>query len=252
MLDKKQNYSKLPWKIAAPSFIWPGTVGQNCFALEALVQEVGLAFFETQSCLDYTEKDLPHELKDLDLDYHVHLPLDLPWEKGMDILSRQVRDLLAKVDFLSPRGYVLHPPFSEQQLCDFVKIWQSWGLDPKILFLENVENQDLSTIWGIIEAHNLSLCLDLGHMLVYKQQKILNYEQVWERTRLLHIYAPIGGHKHHSLAKLDKSGQKILEYMLKNIRQDCTVLLEVFSPHAFQESMQTLDDWARSWGLTHQ
>jgi hypothetical protein len=245
-LEKNNN---LPWKIAAPSFIWPTRVGENCRLLAPLVQEVGIVLFETQGSLEYTQKDLPLELKDLGLDYHVHLPLDLPWEQGSSVLNAQVKGILEKIAFLNPWGYVLHPPPELHDFKDFLRAWRGWGLDSSALLLENIEGHDLSPLWKEVEEQKCSICLDLGHLLVYEQEKILEYPNLWPKVQLLHIYAPSGGHKHHSLAKLDSYGQKVLQRILNSVKKDCTVLLEVFGPEDLRESLQAFHSWCAKWNF---
>jgi hypothetical protein len=97
---------------AAPSFLWPGTIAENCARLATTVPEVGLLFFETRSCLEYTDDDLPLSLAELGLRYHVHLPLDLPWAEGAEAVLETVHKLLAKCAFLQPWAAVLHPPLT--------------------------------------------------------------------------------------------------------------------------------------------
>ena len=77
------------------------------------MREVGIVLFETAGSLAYTEADLPPDLAGLPLTYHVHLPLDLPWQDGPNGAQATwdiVRRLVAITDYLSPNAYVLHPP----------------------------------------------------------------------------------------------------------------------------------------------
>ncbi|MDR2489320.1 MAG: hypothetical protein LBD42_07500 [Desulfovibrio sp.] len=71
--------SLLPGRVlAAPSWVMPGTIVENCVFLATMVDEVGLLFMESASCLAYDKQELPDFLADLSLSYHVHLPVDLP------------------------------------------------------------------------------------------------------------------------------------------------------------------------------
>ncbi|MDO5484253.1 MAG: hypothetical protein Q4F27_05035, partial [Desulfovibrionaceae bacterium] len=69
----------LAGRLAAPSFVLPGTVAENAAFLAGKVDEVALCLFEAQACLAYTAADMPAALADLPLRWHVHLPVDLPW-----------------------------------------------------------------------------------------------------------------------------------------------------------------------------
>ena len=69
----------LAGRLAAPSFVLPGTVAANARFLAHKVDEVALCFFEARACLAYGPEDLPPDLADLPLRWHVHLPVDQPW-----------------------------------------------------------------------------------------------------------------------------------------------------------------------------
>ena len=52
----------LAGRLAAPSFVLPGTVAENARFLSGRVDEMALCFFEAQACLKYGENDLPPDL----------------------------------------------------------------------------------------------------------------------------------------------------------------------------------------------
>ena len=76
----------LAGRLAAPSFVLPGTVAENARFLSGRVDEMALCFFEAQACLKYGENDLPPDLAEPSesgrLRCHVHLPVDLPWRSA--------------------------------------------------------------------------------------------------------------------------------------------------------------------------
>ena len=51
--------------MAAPSWVWPGTVGENCRRLGEVFDEVGILLFESAACMAYGEEDLPATLSEL-------------------------------------------------------------------------------------------------------------------------------------------------------------------------------------------
>lgn len=98
------------FKLAAPSWVIPGTVADNCHFLSGKVDEVALLFFETESCLAYSEHDLPAVLNETGLSFHIHHPLDLPWHKGGTRVAEIVLALSEKASHLNPVAHVVHPP----------------------------------------------------------------------------------------------------------------------------------------------
>lgn len=243
------------WRTAAPSFVMPGTVGENCRFLAGKADEVGIVFFQTRASLDYGPDDLPPDMAGLGLDYHVHLPLDLPWDKGPDEVARLVRLLARKVEFLGPRNYVLHPPGGAQGpefLQRFVNRSARFGLGPDKLVLENVEECGLVEIWPLIMESGCKVCLDLGHMLAYSQTEILALPGLWERVEMFHIYSPgkpgpKPGHVHASLAGLDREGRALLREMAFKAAPGGTIMFEIFDWPGVSESIELFRTWAGEW-----
>ncbi|MCF8030889.1 MAG: hypothetical protein K9K39_08345 [Desulfohalobiaceae bacterium] len=237
-----------PYTIAAPSFVWPGRVGDNCRYLENMVDEVAVIFFETRACLDYTDKDLPPELARLDLSYHVHLPLDLPWTRGAKEVHRLCENLLTKTDFLQPRGVVLHPPQDELELREFIRLW-SLTRETRELFLENIKGNDLSAAWPVIRDSGCPVCLDLGHLLAFGQESLLETPGLLEQTRMLHLYAPGPEGEHESLSRLAPHDFHILHHILRHLPASSVIVLEIFHPEKLVESLDIFHSWFTNEGL---
>ncbi len=232
-----------PWTVAAPSFVIPGTVRENCAFLRSSFPEVGLLLFETQACLDYGPADLPGPDEFPELSFHAHLPLDLPWTEGPARIEAVLGALLAKVAHLRPWAWVLHPP-PGADLAELARVFARRGVDPADVLLENTREQDLAGIWKQAVRAGFSACLDLGHLLAYAQFRVLDLPGLWSRTRLLHLNAPGPGGRHESLARLDGRGRGLLAAMLGGFRPGGVVLLEVFDPGRLEESLNVLAETA--------
>ncbi|CCH48289.1 cobamide remodeling phosphodiesterase CbiR [Pseudodesulfovibrio piezophilus] len=245
-ISKQKIGEDFPFTLAAPSFVIPAGAAENARFLADFFSEIGLLFFETEACLKYSEADLPPDLASLPISWHVHLPLDLPWDKGIaavwDILSK----LLDKAAFLSPRTWVLHPPTQPNLLVPLADRFRAYGLDPIDILLENVEETNLAALWPEARSAGYSTCLDLGHIMAYNQYPLLELDGLWESTRMLHIYAPIHGSRHTGLTHLDEEGKALLRLMLSKFRGD-TVTLEVFDETEIFQSIETLIRWMSQW-----
>lgn len=241
--------NKKTFTLAGPSFVVPGTIHDNVLALKDLVSEVGLTFFQSRASLDYTREDMPQSLAWLGLKYHVHLPLDLNWSQGADQAFQVASALVQKAWFLSPDKFVLHPPAKAEDLEEFALLWQSSGLNPLQLLIENINGNDLSRLWHVIEEQGLGICLDIGHIMAYNQMNILENDLVWERTCLVHVYGREDHTGHTGLPVISQSGKRTLQLILSRVKEGTSVLLEIFSLQDFLDSKDILIQMADSWGM---
>ena len=233
------------FRLAAPSCVIPDRVGPNCRRLSSLVGEVGIMLLETGGCLDYDERDLPGDLPALGLSYHAHLPLDLPWEKGPKAVAEAISALEQKIAFLCPRGYVLHPP-APGQLSGLLTHRPDLA---SRLWLENTAQCDLVGLWDELLALNLGVCLDVGHMVSYGQEGILSLPGFYERVRILHVYGGESPGGHAGLGRLPDPG--LLQDILGRVRNDLTLVVEIFSLEELERSLTLLKSWLREWGMEH-
>jgi hypothetical protein len=235
----------MPFRLAAPSCVIPDRVGPNCRALAPLVREVGLMLLETAGCLAYDEHDLPPDLPGLGLTYHAHLPLDLPWESGSAAVCADFDALKQKIAFLNPCGYVLHPPPAG---CLSALL----GARPDLasgLCLENTRQSDLRDVWAEVADLGLGVCLDLGHLVGYGQEGMLGLPGFFERVRFLHVYGGESEKGHAPLGALPDPG--LLRDILGRVRDDCVLVVEIFSLDELERSLALLKSWLLRWGMRH-
>lgn len=235
--------------IAGPSCVYPGGIWENARLLKDEVSEIGLTFFQAQACLEYTDSDLPEALSDLCLNYHVHLPLDYDWSRGVMHNFDITRRLIEKVMFLSPDKFVLHPPDKAQILDDFADLWMKEGMAIETLLVENIRTCDFSGLWEIIEDSKMSICLDIGHIMAYNQHSILNKEFIWDRVSLVHVYGLEDHTGHVKLPLISEEGKRTLQQILTRVQDKTSVLVEVFAPEDFLDSKQFLLEMAGPWGM---
>lgn len=237
-----------PFTVAAPSFVLPAGVAENARFLADRFPEIGLLLFESEACLAYTDQDLPPDLAALPVTWHVHLPLDLPWEQGLDAGWAVIARLMDKTALLAPRHWVLHPPPVPGMLAGLADRFRAAGIAPKDVLLENVAGNDLTEVWEEARQSGFSTCLDLGHVLAYDQRATLTLPGLWDTVRMLHVYAPDGG-RHTGLSRLDEAGQGLLRQVLDLFEGD-TLTLEVFDEKELFRSLELLADWMDQWSPT--
>ena len=243
----REKLKRLPWRVAVPSFVLPAGVADNCRFLDGLADEVSLLFLEARACLDYGPADLPAWLADLDLDYHVHLPLDLPWDRGPEPALEGILALAGKAAFLAPRAFVLHPPGDLGLLPAIAARWAGQGPAAPLL-LENTAQHEPAALAGPAGAAGLGLCLDLGHAMAYAREPAARSVD-FGRVGMLHLSAPGRGDEHLPLDRLDPGGRDLLRSWLARLPPAATLTVEVFSVPGLLASLHCLADWAADWGL---
>ncbi|WP_022655667.1 cobamide remodeling phosphodiesterase CbiR [uncultured Desulfovibrio sp.] len=229
----------LSGRLAAPSFVLPGTVAENMHFLSGRVDETALCFFETRACLEYGEKDIPPVLTGLPLRCHVHLPVDLPWPSGAGATAKAeagaVADLAlavcAKAARLSPGLAVLHPPegspaLKRALLRAFAFRWQTRS--PVPLLLENVESSDVLELGkNFLSDHGLGFCLDVGHLLGYAQNRLLD-SGLPETAALVHWSAPGRRDEHLPLTEFTPPQRRAAAAIMARLPRAAVHLAEIF------------------------
>lgn len=235
---------------AAPSCVIPGTVAENAHFLAGKVSEVALCFFESQPCLAYGVEDLPMELKDLPLSWHVHLPVDLPWEAGGRAAAAVAVALLGKVAYVSPWAAVLHPPHGapggqrpEVLLRDFATLWKEHCGLP--VLLENIDTSSLVDLTEVIEQADYGICLDVGHALGYGQGALLDNAALLRRVALVHWSAPGQRDQHLPLTALTPEETDIARRVAGMLPANTRHLLEIFHWSGVEASAPMLEDLLR-------
>lgn len=242
-----------PYVLAAPSWVWPGSIYENCEKLAGVFPEVGLLFLETRPCLGYGRNELPPELADLPFSYHVHLPLDLDWRSGAKGVFQTVAALAEKISFLAPRAYVLHPPpvpADERRslLLDLAGHWRESGLDPGVLLLENTEHAGPVELLALAAESGNGLCLDLGHIMAY-EHALPPMAELADRVGMLHLSAPGPNAEHLSLLELNGEGVRLMRGLIGSAGRDAVLMLEIFDPESLFESAAWLAGEIEEWKL---
>lgn len=206
--------------------------------LRARTRGIGLCLFETEACLNYGPKDLPEEAGRFQ--WHVHLPLDLPWDAGGAAVAAICARLREKVDYLRPVLAVLHPPQKGDKRALLAEFAAAWDFALPVA-LENVAWCDVIGLGeAFLERHNFGFCLDVAHALCYGQERTLASE-LPERAAILHWSAPAGADRHLPLTELTAKEMEIAGRVMTKSRPDAIHLLEIFDWPNVEKSLPVLD-----------
>jgi len=254
----KSYKGSFSFKIGTTSFIYPADYVQNVKMLAPHLDEIELLLFQS------APESLPsnHEIKQLfnvsnefDLTYNIHLPLDIFMgapepsvrQFALDTIQ-QVMDLTA---LLSPSTYTLHLPYDE---ADFdnerIKPWRdrlntsmkklaSAGISGDMISIETLD-YPLDWVEDLLNDFNLSVCIDVGHLMLYGFDPEAVFNKYKNRTPILHLHG-VDNHKDHlPLDRLAKEKAKTIIRMLQ--QHEGVVSLEVFSFDHLKASLNFLDN----------
>lgn len=273
--DKADQYSKpfpklatsfkksFPFRISAPSFVYPDDWVANVTLLGPYLDEIELLLFEgNNSSLPseneiITLKELMHRLE---ITFNIHLPLDLNLGATDADSSQYAINQLAKivklVHPLSPTTYTLHLP------CDLpmdssasqVHRWQMRTQQnlSNLLDMIPVTSKDISVEtlnyppqWfaPIVADMDFSICVDVGHLLRYGFDLKQTLSDFSHSITIIHLHGVNQGRDHLSLDMLPRHAIPTMQAWLKSFTG--TVSLELFSFSALQPSLKYLLDMMR-------
>lgn len=248
---------RYPFRTATTSFIYPADYTENVVLLGSYVDEIEILMFESGAGSRPTGslvRRLAKLAEEYAITYNIHLPTDLDLthpdrshrQDACVILLQFIETLLP----LDPSVYVLHlsPPEGIQRDKDLSawqaiaggtieKILQS-GLSGRRLALENLF---FPYAWldPLIEAYDLSVCLDTGHLALQSGDLEVFLEHYGHRIAIGHLHGIRDGQDHRALTGLPDHYRASLAAWLK--RFTGSVSLEVFAFEPLLESLTCLD-----------
>ena len=248
---------RYPFRTGTTSFIYPAGYTENVARLGPYVDEIELLMFESGAGSRPTE-DLVRRLASLGenyaITYNIHLPTDLdlthPDRTHRRKTCRILQNFITTLMPLDPSVYVLHlsPPEGIRPDKD-LSTWQNiaadtlreilqTGLSGRQLALENLFF-NYAFLHPLIEAFDLSVCMDTGHLALQSGDLEAFLLQYGPRIAIGHLHGLSNGRDHRALTGLPVGYQIPLTTWLK--RFTGSISLEVFAFDPLLESLTCLD-----------
>ncbi|MEX1327945.1 MAG: cobamide remodeling phosphodiesterase CbiR [Desulfobacterales bacterium] len=250
-----------PFKLCTPSFIYPDHYVPNVELLGPFVDEIELLLFESapaDSLLSSQEINALSRLsQELNLTYNIHLPTDISIGDPDPVKQQQAVDALIRVVErvapLHPTTYTLHVPYDDNLGDkDKIKRWQEIVhrnlvkiLATGVGDLISIETLDypFDIIETIISDLNMSICLDLGHLIVHGEDLKRVSDKYLDKTSIIHLHGVADRNDHLALDRLSKPLVKPVFELLGQFSG--SVSLEVFSFENLNTSLAFLERyWA--------
>jgi sugar phosphate isomerase/epimerase len=251
-----------PFKLATTSYIYPDRIVPNVAMLSPFLDEVEIVLFESNGADNYPDQAEMKGLTDLSLSqgvrYHVHLPIDVYLgDENEEVRSQgvsTVKKVMERTRCLNPSLYTLHFEIrnSHGQEETDIEAWRKRlimsvreilksEIEPKSISVETL-GYPFEWIEDIIKKYGLSICLDIGHILL-RGQSLRDY---WQRyrtnTSVIHLHGFTDGTDHLSIENL---GREHLDLIFSCLRDFTGILsIEVFSFDDLKGSLGILEqEW---------
>jgi sugar phosphate isomerase/epimerase len=256
---------RLPFRLGTTSYILPDDLVPNVTFLADRVDDVELVLFESHEVSNLPDEATIETLATLaaahDLTYTVHLPLDADLgHPNVSVRQRSVakcRKVIRLTQALHPFAYVLHltgdRQFDRVPATD-IAAWQRALDDSIVRLLDDGPAPDAFCIetlaypyehvWDLVQRHDLAVCLDVGHILLYEHDLASYLEAYLSRCRVVHLHGIRGGRDHCDIADLPNT---VVDELIGKLRatangRERVVTLEVFSLDHLQRSLDRLGE----------
>jgi sugar phosphate isomerase/epimerase len=250
-----------PFRLGTTSYIVPDDILPNVEFLAPQVDDVQLVLFESDEISNLPDRGtlaaLIEQAGRHDLSYTVHLPLDA--RLGAADEDRRVasvgkcRRVIELTRALEPAAWNLHldgrlrgsPPAADLEdwrgaLARSLDDLLASGAEGARLCVETLD-YPLEVIEDLIADRGLSVCVDVGHLIVNDCDVVECLEHFAPRCRVVHLHGVRGDRDHCEIGALPPG---VVEAAVRTLSgegaAERVLTLEVFSREAFDSSTQTL------------
>jgi sugar phosphate isomerase/epimerase len=210
---------RFPFRLGTTSYIVPDDILPNVALLADTLDDIELVLFESDEISNMPDEAVLERLEAVasghDLTYTVHLPLDAdltsPHE---DVRAESVRKCCRTIDLtrrLDPFAWILHVngERSTSAPASDVQRWRgralssidgilAGGIRPDRVCVETL-GYPFAFLRDIVHQMGLSVCLDVGHVLLSGQDVDECMDLYLDRTRVVHLHGVLDGRDHRGL-----------------------------------------------------
>jgi sugar phosphate isomerase/epimerase len=252
--------NRFPFRLGTTSYIIPADLLPNVAFLADKVDDIELVLFESDEFSNLPDAAAIEKLKEIasrfDLTYTVHLPLDTWMGHEDESVRQQSVDkclrVIERTAPISPFAYVVH--FHGDQRGENpspeMERWIEGHRQSMEMLVQTVDAHDLCVelldypydlIDGIVSDYGLSICLDMGHLLLYGYEPVEYLDRYLSRTRVVHLHGVEEGHDHRGLSCVPAGLLRTLVERLGNGSNKTRVLtMEIFDEGMLHQSLDVL------------
>jgi sugar phosphate isomerase/epimerase len=256
--------NRFPFRLGTTSYIIPADLLPNVGFLADKVDDIELVLFESDEFSNLPEAVTIERLKDIagrfDLTYTIHLPLDTLMGHAKASVRQQSVDkclrVIERTAPLSPFAYIVHFHGDQRGKSPSLEMerWVEGHRQSVERLLRVVDAQDLCVemldypyelIDGIVTDYGLSVCLDMGHILLYGYAPEEYLDRYLSRTRVIHLHGVEVGQDHHGLAFVPAGVlNSIVDRLGNGSNKTRVVTMEIFDEGMLYQSMDVMSRYA--------
>ncbi len=255
---------RFPFRFGTSSYIVPDDILPNVRYLADKVDDIELVLFESDEISNIPDEATVSTLaaiaEESNLTYTVHLPLDAYLghaDEDVRVASiGKCKRIVERVEPLRPHGYLLHfhgdrrgrmpsddlPRWLDNHRRSLDVLCESVG--PEALCVETLD-YPFALVEDVVIERGLSVCLDIGHLLLGGYSVEEHLDRHLARTRVLHVHGVADGRDHLDLSHLDPA---VLEDLVRRLEADGSVTrvftAEIFSEEDFDASRRVMERYA--------
>ena len=254
--------NRFPFRLGTTSYIIPADLITNVRFLAPYVDDIEVVLFEADDESNLPDEKTITELKEIarsnDLSYTVHLPLGLllgAVDEGERRSSvEKALHIVELTSPLNPVAYVVHfegerrGPLPSENMTGWTKGLRAsvadlldTGIQSHLLCVETLD-YPFALVDPIVYEFELSVCLDIGHILLKGYPLDAYLAKYHDRIRVFHAHGIRENKDHRDLGGLRDSDLALLFGNLQSCRSSPPVLtLEVFDEHDFRLSLEVVE-----------
>ncbi len=248
-----------PFRLGTTSYIYPDYILPNVVNLAPFLEEIELVLFESEGQDNYPGEV---ELRNLmnfsvngEVGFNVHFPIDIfLGDKDEDVRLKGisvVKKVLQRTLCLKPSLYTLHFDIRDKKgreetdieawrrrILQSAQEMKKWGIELKRISIETL-SYPFDWVEDIIKKFGFSICLDIGHMVLYSLDIESYLKKYLPQTSIIHLHGVENGVDHLGI---DRLNGKMLDGILSKLRGFTGILsLEVFSFEDLRNSLEVLE-----------
>ncbi len=250
---------RVPWRVGTTSFIHPGDWLYNASLLLPRFDDIELLFFEADGPGAFPDAEQCRALAEQKRIHGASFSLHTPLVASLASEDRarraasveQVGRAMHAARTLEPEAYVLHVYWGESEhaaerpkdvgawrarAADSLRQVLAFGVEPRQLCIETLD-YDFSLIEPVVESLNLSIALDVGHLVRDGRDALAALDRYLPRARLIQWHGTDPEDRdHRSLLHFPRALARQLISRLFAARYSGVLTLEVFRAEDLERS----------------